>query len=120
MDAPTYRTKCLGRVVVISLLMLSCPIVGAQVVPSKSASYEAVRVRFVRFGASSLDVEIFAYVFASDWHNFLEIQEELLYGIMDIVQKAEAAIALPSQTLHLATDESDKQSRPTSRLQRAK
>ena len=68
----------------------------------------SVRVRFVRFGVSSLDVEIFAYVFASDWNNFLEIQEELLYGIMDMVQKVGAAIALPSQTLYLATDESDK------------
>jgi MscS family membrane protein len=68
----------------------------------------SVRVRFVRFGASSLDVEIFAYVFASDWNNFLEIQEELLYGIMDMIQKVGAAIALPSQTLYLATDESDK------------
>ena len=67
----------------------------------------SVRARFVRFGAS-LDVEIFAYVFASDWNNFLEIQEELLYGIMDMVQKVGAAIALPSQTLYLATDESDK------------
>jgi MscS family membrane protein len=68
----------------------------------------SVRVRFVRFGASSLDVEIFAYVFASDWNNFLEIQEELLYGVMDMVQKVGAAIALPSQTLYLATDKSDK------------
>jgi MscS family membrane protein len=64
----------------------------------------SVRVRFVRFGASSVDVEIFAYVFASDWNNFLEIQEELLYGIMDMVQKVGAAIALPSQTLYLESD----------------
>ena len=32
----------------------------------------SVRVRFARFGASSLDIEIFAYVFASDWNNFSE------------------------------------------------
>ena len=67
-----------------------------------------VRVRFVRFGASSLDVDIFAYVFAPDWNNFLEIQEELLFGIMDIVRKAGAEIAFPSQTLYLAADKSDK------------
>ena len=54
-----------------------------------------MRVRFVRFGASSVDVDIFAYVFAHDGNNFLEIQEELLYGIMDIVEKAGAAITLP-------------------------
>ena len=73
----------------------------------------SVRVRFVRFGASSLDVEIFAYLFASDWNNFLEIQEELLYSIMDIVQKAGASLALPSQTLYLATDKSDKPAQVT-------
>jgi MscS family membrane protein len=59
----------------------------------------SVRVRFVRFGTSSVDVDIFAYVSAHDGNNFLEIQEELLYGIMDIVQKAGTAIALPPQSL---------------------
>ena len=67
-----------------------------------------VRVRFVRFGASSLDVDIFAYVFAPDWNNFLEIQEELLFGIMDTVRKAGAEIAFPSQSLYLVADKSDK------------
>lgn len=68
----------------------------------------SMRVRFVRFGASSLDVDIFVYVFAPDWNTFLEIQEELLFGIMDIVQEAGTGIALPSQTLHLTADKSDK------------
>jgi MscS family membrane protein len=68
----------------------------------------SVRVRFVRFGASSLDVDIFAYLFAHDWDNFLEIQEALLFGIMDIVRKAGAEIAFPSQSLYLTADKSDK------------
>jgi MscS family membrane protein len=68
----------------------------------------SVRVRFVRFGAFSLDVDIFAYVFGDDWNNFLEIQEKLLFGIMDIVQKAGVVIALPSQTLYLVADTSSK------------
>jgi MscS family membrane protein len=72
----------------------------------------SMRVRFVRFGPSSLEVDIFAYVFASDGNNFLEIQEELLLGIMDIVQQAGAGIALPSQTLYLANDKSDKPTQP--------
>jgi len=63
---------------------------------------ESVRARFLRFGPSSLDIEVFAYVVAKDWSHFLEIQEELLLGIMEIVEQAETAIALPSQTLHLA------------------
>jgi MscS family membrane protein len=68
----------------------------------------SVRVRFVRFGASSLEVDIFAYLFAHDWNNFLEIQEELLFGIMDTIQKAGAVMAFPTQTLFLAKDVTDK------------
>jgi MscS family membrane protein len=68
----------------------------------------SVRVRFVRFGASSLEVEVFAYVFARDWNNFLEIQEDLLLSIMDIVHKAGVRIAFPQQTLYLAAETSEK------------
>jgi MscS family membrane protein len=59
-------------------------------------------VRFITFGASSLDVEIFAYIFARDWPQFLEIQQELLLDIMENVQRAGASMALPSQTVYLA------------------
>jgi MscS family membrane protein len=72
----------------------------------------SVRVRFVRFGASSLEVDIFAYVFARDWNAFLEIQQDLLLGIMDIIHKAGVGIAYPSQTLYLAIDASDKLDQP--------
>jgi MscS family membrane protein len=73
-----------------------------------SVDSASVRVRFVRFGASSLDVDIFAYVFADDWNNFLEIQEELLFSIMDTIQRAGSGIAFPPQTLFLAADTSHK------------
>jgi MscS family membrane protein len=67
-----------------------------------SVDRTTVRVRFLRFSPSSLDVEIFAYVFASDWNQFLEIQQECLLRIMEIVERAGSEIALPSQTLHVA------------------
>jgi MscS family membrane protein len=75
----------------------------------------SVRVRLLRLGSFSLDVEIFAYVYAtvSDWNHFLELQEELLLRIMEIVQQAGAEIAFPSQTMYLATDSSDKATRST-------
>jgi MscS family membrane protein len=63
---------------------------------------DTIRVRFFRLGPFSLDVEIFAYIIARDWEPFLETQQELLLGIMEIVERAGATIALPSQTLHLA------------------
>jgi MscS family membrane protein len=67
-----------------------------------SIDVESVRVRLIRFGPSSLDIELFAYLFAGDWVRFLEIQEDLLLDLMEIVEAAGATIALPSQTLYLA------------------
>jgi MscS family membrane protein len=68
------------------------------------ADLESVRVRFLRLGSFSLDVELFAYFYASDWNRFLEVQEGLLLQAMEIVHRAGAQIAFPSQTVHLADD----------------
>jgi MscS family membrane protein len=68
----------------------------------RSVDPDSVRVRFLRFGPSSLDIDVFAYVLATDWNQFLEIQEELLMAIMDIVQHTGTEIAFPSQTMYLA------------------
>ena len=62
------------------------------------------RIRFVGFGGSSLDLEIFAYVKATEMPDFLAIQEDLLLRIMDIVAQAGTGIAFPSQTTYLAKD----------------
>ena len=63
----------------------------------------SVRVRFLRLGAFSLDVELFAYVHARDWAHFLEIQESLLLGITSVVHAAGTEIAFPTQTMHVAS-----------------
>ncbi len=57
-------------------------------------------VRFLRFGSSSFDVEIFAYVTADDWTDFLKIQEQLLLETIQIVEKAGTRIALPFQIMY--------------------
>ena len=62
---------------------------------------ELTRVRFIRMGAFSLDVEVFAYVRARDWNHFLEIQEDLLFEITSVVHRAGAQIAFPSQTMYV-------------------
>jgi MscS family membrane protein len=76
------------------------------------ADLESVRVRFLRLGAFSLDVELFCYFFASDWNRFLEIQEGLLLQAMEIVEDAGTEIAFPSQTLHLTDDRVKRASKP--------
>ena len=62
------------------------------------------RIRFVGFGSSSLDLEVFAYVKAAVMTEFLGIQEDLLLRIMDIVNKSGTGIAFPSQTSYVARD----------------
>jgi MscS family membrane protein len=65
---------------------------------------ETLRVRFARFGAYSLDIDVFAYVKAPDYPGFLGIQEELLVRIMGIVKQAGAGFAFPSQTMYMRPD----------------
>ncbi len=62
------------------------------------------RVRFIAFGQSSLDVEIFAYVFESDINEFYAVQEDLLLRIMDLVESSGSGFAFPSQTLYISKD----------------
>ena len=76
-----------------------------------SVDSTSVRVRFLRLGTSSLDVDTFAYVYAEDWNCFLKIQEDLLLRIMEIVRQTGSEIALPSQAMYLVTDPSEKAER---------
>ncbi|HTI37084.1 MAG TPA: mechanosensitive ion channel family protein [Vicinamibacterales bacterium] len=61
----------------------------------------SVRVRFLRVGTFSLDVEVVAYALARDWPHFLEIQEQLLFAIAEIIRDAGSAIAIPAQATYL-------------------
>jgi MscS family membrane protein len=65
---------------------------------------QSARIRFIRFGGSSLDLEIFAYVLTSDYARFLEVQEDLLLRIMDIIEASGTGVALPSSTTYLTRD----------------
>jgi MscS family membrane protein len=62
---------------------------------------QSVRVRFLRLGTFSLEVEVFAYLAARDWSHFLEIQEQLLLGVTNVVIKAGTSIAFPLATKSL-------------------
>jgi MscS family membrane protein len=65
---------------------------------------DPARARFIGFGASSLDIEVFAYVMTRDRAEFLGIREDILLRIMEIVEQAGAGFAFPSQTLYLGRD----------------
>ena len=61
------------------------------------------RARFHRIGPFSLDIEVFAYVAAADWDEFLRIQEELLFGITELVERSGTALATPAQSPYATT-----------------
>lgn len=63
-----------------------------------------VRVQFVEFGESSLDIEVFAYVTTTDRVEFLRIQEEILLRVMDVIEQAGTSLAFPSRTLYVGRD----------------
>jgi MscS family membrane protein len=63
------------------------------------------RVRFVGYGASSLDLEVFAYLRCRDQDTFLAVQEDILLRIADIVSEAGTGFAYPSQTVYYRRDD---------------
>ena len=62
------------------------------------------RVRFIRLGESSLDLEVFAYVPTADYDEFLAVREDIYLRIMDIVAQSGTGLAFPSQTTYTASD----------------
>ena len=63
---------------------------------------DSVRVRFIRLGPFSMDVDVFAYLTAADYNEFLVFQEGLLFGITDAIHQAGTEIAFPTQTMKVA------------------
>jgi MscS family membrane protein len=59
-------------------------------------------VRFLGFGTSSLNVELYGYVFAPDLSRFLETQQALLLDVMEVIQRAGGSLAYPSQIVYVA------------------
>jgi MscS family membrane protein len=64
-------------------------------------SPDPARVRFIGYGESSLDLEIFAYVRTRDFSEFLAVQEDLNLRIKNVVETCSAGFAFPSQTLYV-------------------
>ena len=62
------------------------------------------RVRVVKFGASSIDIEVRARVDTDGFPEFQRIQEELLLMIFELVESAGSTFAFPSTTAYLVDD----------------
>jgi MscS family membrane protein len=64
---------------------------------------DPARIRFVGFGDYSLDLDVFAYVTATDYGEYLEIAEDLNLRTMDIIAAAGTSLAVPAQTTLVET-----------------
>ena len=65
---------------------------------------EPARVRYIGFGESSVNLEIFAYVGTNDWNEFLGIQEDIYLRVMDVIASSGTGFAFPSRTLYFTRD----------------
>ena len=59
------------------------------------------RVRFLNFGASSLDIMVLYYVNSPDWEDLIDAQQKINYDIIDIVNKYNCEFAFPSTSVYI-------------------
>ena len=63
---------------------------------------DAITVRFVNLGESSLDVDVMAWFKTSDWNEFQTIRQDLLLAFMEAIERIGTSIAFPTRTIELA------------------
>lgn len=63
---------------------------------------DPARVRFVEFGEHSLDMDIFAYINAADYNDFLGVSEDINLYIMDVIADSGSRLAIPAQSIQIA------------------
>lgn len=79
--------------------------IRALMVADPRVETDGSRARFARLAASSVDIDVYAYVRAESYAEFLGVQEELLLRILGIVEQAGASVAFPTQTVHVRAAE---------------
>ncbi len=62
-----------------------------------------ILVAFSDYGASSLNITIIFYTIMTDYAGHLSVLEKINFAIMDIVDKNDASMAFPSQSIYFET-----------------
>ncbi len=65
---------------------------------------DPARVRLSAFGDSAFVLEVFAFVRATGWDEFLAIKEDLNLRIAEIVRESGTGFAFPSRTVYFSRD----------------
>jgi MscS family membrane protein len=81
-----HHTVALGRQATPNQLRSVLAQIRRMLASHAAVDSTSARTRFIRVTGYSLDLEIFAYVLETDYPLFLAIQEELLLGVMDIIE----------------------------------
>jgi len=63
------------------------------------------RVRFVGYGSSSLDMEVFVYLATADFQEFTGLREEILLELGRLLEEAGVQLAFGSTTVYMAKDD---------------
>jgi MscS family membrane protein len=58
-------------------------------------------VNFNRFGDSSLEFFIYTFTHTTNWIEFHEVKQDVLFRVLGIIRQHGAEIAFPTQTLHV-------------------
>lgn len=83
-------------------------------------SPDPARIRFLGLGADSLNMEIFSYILAANFDEYLEVKEDLLLMIMDKVDESGTDFAFPSQTVYFGRDKGLSQEKSEKAIQKVK
>ena len=62
---------------------------------------QVLMVNFVTFGPSSVDFFIYTFTKTVDWQTYHEVKQRILLNIAQIIERHNAEIAFPTQTLHV-------------------
>ena len=62
---------------------------------------DTVVVRFLGFAESSLNVELMAWFQTTDVGEYRDIRQDILLGMMELVENAGTTFAFPTRTVHL-------------------
>ncbi|HQV34119.1 MAG TPA: mechanosensitive ion channel family protein [Calditrichia bacterium] len=58
-------------------------------------------VHFTEFGDSSLNIQFYCFTKSSVWTDFLAVREDLMFQVMEVVEKHGLEMAFPTRTVYL-------------------
>ena len=72
-----------------------------KLIDNHSMTNQDGRVRFLNFGASSLDIMVLYYVDSPDWEILIDTQQKINYEIIEIINRYNCEFAFPSTSVYI-------------------